>query len=68
MLTGRVTKARNAAKKNAKGIVEIANGVETELGDVELDGAGAFEGKNESDDWEEDVAARIKKEKDEEDD
>ena len=63
-----MTKARNAAKENAKGIVKIVNGVETELGDVELDGAGAFEGKNESDDGEENVAAHIKKEKEEEDD
>ena len=63
-----MTKARNAAKENAKGIVEIVNGVETGLGDVELDGAGAFEGKDESDDGEEDVAAHIKKEKEEEDD
>lgn len=62
-----MTKARNAAKENAKGIVEIVNGVETELGDVEIDGAGAFEGKNESDE-EEDVAANIKKEKEEDDD
>ena len=63
-----MTKARNAAKENAKGIVEIVNGVETQLGDVELDGAEAFEGKNQSDDGEEDVAAHIKKEKEEEDD
>ena len=63
-----MTKARNAAKENAKGILEIANGVETELGDVELDDNAAFEGKNESNDGEEDVAAHIKKEKEEEDD
>lgn len=63
-----MTKTRNAAKENAKGVVEIVNGVETELGDVELDDNRAFEGKNESDDGEEDVSAHIKKEKEEEDD
>ena len=62
-----MTKARNAAAKNAKGTVEVSDNVDTELGGVELDGAEIFEGKNESDDGE-DVAARIKKEKEEEDD
>ena len=61
-----MTKARNVAKKNAKGTVEVSDKVDNELGDVELDGAEIFDCKNESDG--EDVAARIKKEKEEEDD
>ena len=68
VLSGRVTKPRSATKKNAKGTVIVSDNVETELGNVELDGAEAFEGKNESDDGEEDLAMCIKKEKEEEDD